>query len=61
MENTITSETGQVCINMTAPHQAQYWADTLGVGTQILEEAVKAVGNGLERLDRYLEASQFKI
>jgi hypothetical protein len=44
-------------IDLTEPHEVQYWADKFGVSKERLSLAVMKVGHSVEAVSRYLKSS----
>ncbi len=44
----------RVRISLQQDHEVKYWTQALGVTKEQLEQAVKAVGNGVEDVRKYL-------
>lgn len=43
-------------VAMGEEYEVRYWTDRFGISRERLEEAVAAVGNGVERIEEYLRA-----
>jgi hypothetical protein len=48
---------GRSRINLTEPHEVQYWADKFGVSKERLSEAVRKVGHSADAVAKELETN----
>jgi hypothetical protein len=45
-------------IDMSQPYQVAYWKQRLGVSDQELEDAVRAVGTSVTKIEAYLKGKE---
>lgn len=56
-----SAATSQHQDQIAGEHEIQYWSEKLHVAKDLLTDAMHAVGNKIESLERYLEARQFML